>query len=370
MSNQQPIDFKVAESEFDLSLLPEESRVLGSETFHEAVTRYYKDAYREAGGRVDVAFAAGQIEVSWQPQSDQLPASATIAEHLEAGRYDQAIPLLKTRLQLQPDDTESLYNLGMVYSDRQQYKEARELLTRAVELEPGFANAYVALGVAALRAKDLEAAQAPLEKAVVLEPRNPFALRTLGQLCLMRNDPEAALPHLRNSARWASGDAIALFTLAQCLLGIGDELEQDEGAELLDQALALAPHGELAEKIKQEKGKLARKVMRAKAGGIPRMDVVMYCTGALEALADLNREQQMQVLLEVAAVGQKGLAINDPDQRHHLNSYRGGRTVSALQLACILFVATTLLLPGQNTGLDFEKEYELAQAMAKLKPPA
>jgi hypothetical protein len=27
-----------------------------------AVTAYYKDAYREAGGRVDVGFSEGQIE--------------------------------------------------------------------------------------------------------------------------------------------------------------------------------------------------------------------------------------------------------------------------------------------------------------------
>ena len=49
---------------------------------------------------MDVAFAGGEIEVAWEPQADQLPASATINEHLAAGRYDEAIPLLRTRLQL------------------------------------------------------------------------------------------------------------------------------------------------------------------------------------------------------------------------------------------------------------------------------
>lgn len=69
----------------------------------------YKDAYRDAGGRVDVAFTGGEIEVAWEPQADQLPASATINEHLQAGRYDEAIPLLRDRLQLEPDHVESLY---------------------------------------------------------------------------------------------------------------------------------------------------------------------------------------------------------------------------------------------------------------------
>ena len=110
-----------------------------------------------------------------------MPASATIAEHLNAGRYDEEIPLLRTRLQLEPDHVESLYNLGVVYSDRMQLKEARELLGRAVQLDPADANAQLALAIAALRDQD-PAAQAPLEKEVVLESRNPFALRTIGQL--------------------------------------------------------------------------------------------------------------------------------------------------------------------------------------------
>jgi Flp pilus assembly protein TadD len=132
-----------------------------------------------------VGFAGGSIEVNWEPQSGQVPASATITAHLEAGRYDEAIPLLRTRLQLEPDHVESLYNLGMVCSDRMELKEARQLLSRAVELDPSHVNAQVALGIAALRDRDTAAARAPLEKAVVLEPRNPFARRTLGQLLLI-----------------------------------------------------------------------------------------------------------------------------------------------------------------------------------------
>jgi Flp pilus assembly protein TadD len=82
--------------------------------------------------------------VNWEPQAGQVPASATITAHLQAGRCDEAIPLLRTRLQLEPDHVVSLYNLGMVCSDRMELKEARELLGRAVALDPGHVNAQVA----------------------------------------------------------------------------------------------------------------------------------------------------------------------------------------------------------------------------------
>jgi hypothetical protein len=63
MSEQQPISFAVPEAGFDLTLLPEKAREPGSEAFRAAVIAYYKDAYREAGGRVDVAFCDGRTRV-------------------------------------------------------------------------------------------------------------------------------------------------------------------------------------------------------------------------------------------------------------------------------------------------------------------
>jgi hypothetical protein len=60
-------------------------------------------------------------------------------------------------------------------------------------------------------------------------------------------------------------------------------------------------------------------------------------------------------LAEAGAVGQKGLSINNPEQIHHL---------SALQVVCILYVGVQLLLPGQDAGIDFAREYELAKGMA------
>lgn len=72
---------------------------------------------------------------------------------------------------------------------------------------------------------------------------------------------------------------------------------------------------------------------------------------------------QKQLLAEAAAVGQKGLAINDPKQMHQLRQYQGGSIVSALQVACVYDVGVQLLLPGQDAGIDFGREYELAKGM-------
>jgi hypothetical protein len=122
------------------------------------------------GSGVAEAFSEGNIEVIWDPASDQRPASATITAHLQAGRYEEAIPLLETILRLEPNTINSFTNLGMVYSDLGRLKEARQLLERAVELDPADANARVALGVAALLAT-CQATSTPAQR----QPRHATA---------------------------------------------------------------------------------------------------------------------------------------------------------------------------------------------------
>ena len=61
--------------------------------------------------------------------------------------------------------------------------------------------------------------------------------------------------------------------------------------------------------------RLAERVMRASAQSMPRLDAVMDPSSAL----------------------------------------------SALQVVCILYVGMQLLLPGQDAGIDFAREYELAK---------
>ena len=65
--------------------------------------------------------------------------------------------------------------------------------------------------------------------------------------------------------------------------------------------------------------------------------------------------------MEVATAGQKGLKINDPDTRLQLRHLPNSKPISALQAACLLFVGVKLLMPGQEAGFDFEREFEVAR---------
>lgn len=100
------------------------------------------------------------------------------------------------------------------------------------------------------------------------------------------------------------------------------------------------------------------------------MDGVTYLSSALEAYRALDLAGQEQLLAVAAAVGQKGLAINDPKQMHQLRLYQEGATISALQIACVDDVGDQLRLPGQDTGIDFAWGDKLAKGMVDCQSEA
>jgi tetratricopeptide (TPR) repeat protein len=119
------------------------------------VTDYFQKSYASMGGQLSAVFAAGRIEVAWEPAAPEPAgpgalAMASICPLLQQRRFDEARPLL----------------------------EARLLLRRAVIANAGDthaqANAQVALGLAALRQEDRSEARQALEAAIELEPRTPL----------------------------------------------------------------------------------------------------------------------------------------------------------------------------------------------------
>ena len=86
------------------------------------------------------------------------------------------------------------------------------------------------------------------------------------------------------------------------------------------------------------------------------MDAVKYLTSAMQAYQELEPEGQKQLLAEVVALSQRGLAINDPSPKHTLSHDRGGSSVSALEAACGYYAGVKPLLPGQDPGLDLGRE--------------
>ena len=55
------------------------------------------------------------------------------------------------------------------------------------------------------------------------------------------------------------------------------------------------------------------------------------------------------------------LAINNPDKKYRLKSLDGEFT--ALHLVSYMYVGTSIIMPGQDAGIDLSKEFKAAKSL-------
>src|SRR6266849_5593113 len=91
-----------------------------------------------------------------------------------------------------PNDSDKLTTLGMLYGDNGRYEEAIEPLQRAAQLDSDSFEVYHNLGLTYFRLKRFAEARAPLEKAVSLRPDFFGSKALLGATLYSLKDDESA----------------------------------------------------------------------------------------------------------------------------------------------------------------------------------
>lgn len=67
------------------------------------------------------------------------------------------------------------------------------------------------------------------------------------------------------------------------------------------------------------------------------------------------------IVMEIAKLGQGGLAINEPDRRYTLDTLP--REFSGFQLLSLMHVGLKRLDPAISAGTGLDREYEIAMSM-------
>ncbi|VVB63112.1 Uncharacterised protein [uncultured archaeon] len=88
----------------------------------------------------------------------------------------------------------------------------------------------------------------------------------------------------------------------------------------------------------------------------PRIDAVFYLLDAMWLFWGESLEEIREITFEIGMLGQYGLDINDPKETHVLRALPG-RTLSALQLVCIMYAGFKRIEPGMDIGVDLGEEW-------------
>jgi tetratricopeptide (TPR) repeat protein len=129
---------------------------------------------------------------------------------------------------------------------------------------PDFTDGWNALGVALSGMGKQEEAEKALKKSLELDPENGYTLKSLGAL-IGKSDPKEALPHLKRAAELLPSDQASQYGYAKALMESGSLADADP---VLNRAIALNEHFEIAERCREASTRIAHLKMRAGDAGI------------------------------------------------------------------------------------------------------
>ncbi len=151
-------------------------------------------------------------------------AVAIGAEHMRAGREEDAIKCFHRALKDNPDNVDAMLFLAAVYMKRRKTRaDAEALLERATQIAPGFTRAWLDLGQTYLkRSKRMEAIEA-FTRATVLEPENAKAWARLASTQSSAGYPEQAAEAFRKALALNPGVAGFHIGHGHVLKTLGDQ---------------------------------------------------------------------------------------------------------------------------------------------------
>ncbi len=151
-------------------------------------------------------------------------AFAVGAEHMRAGREEDAITSFRQVLKDNPDNVDAMRFLAAVYFKQDsKLRDAEALLQRATQLAPDFAMAWLDLGHAfKKRGKRMEAIEA-FRHATVLEPGNGFAWEKLASMTASAGYPEQAAEAFRKAIAISPNTAGFHLGFGHTLKTLGDQ---------------------------------------------------------------------------------------------------------------------------------------------------
>ena len=358
MTDSSVLKFSLSAQDFDASQLPAAARTPGTPAFREAVKHYLREEFSRLGGWNDVQVDDRTINVRWTPDRAAPDPLEQILAKLQRGENAGAITLLQLLLSDSPESFPILYNLGMALSDAGRLDEAEHHLRRALAVDPGSANTRVALGVALQRQGKSAEAVDELREAIRTDPNNPWAHRNLGACLANAGRLREGEQCFRRATELNPRDQTAWLGLAQALERLGEVENADEAYR---KVIDVDEYSDVAEMARDALRRIAQSTFRERGGGLERPDAVMYCLGALERFEKMAPAEVQRIAFEIAALGQRGLDVNDPASKYTLKSLPG--SFSGLHLVSMMYVAFKQIAPGQDIGFDLSREYEAAQSL-------
>jgi tetratricopeptide (TPR) repeat protein len=153
-------------------------------------------------------------------------------------KVQDAIQLFKSVVEAEPRNTEALINLGMALSQAHQATDAVPYLQRAIAIKPSNATAHQDLAAAYIQVNRIADAVVELKGALKLDPHSPQMHYDLGVAYKLQDDAVGAIPELETAEKLNPSGYEPAFVLGQVYMQVA---RYPEAARQLEVSLKLHP---------------------------------------------------------------------------------------------------------------------------------
>jgi len=160
--------------------------------------------------------------------------------YLNEGKVQLAFVEFQKAAQIEPNNKEIVYNLGIIYLQLEDYENAKQQFLKAVKLDPNFADAYNNLGVTYMELGQWNDAVASFKKALsnVLYRTPEKAFYSLGMSYYRLGEYDKAVHAFKDSIRRDYSFVFPYYGMALAY----NKLERfGEAAEVMDKAIMIDP---------------------------------------------------------------------------------------------------------------------------------
>ena len=144
---------------------------------------------------------------------------------MQIGQYGVAEELLGMAVQLAPEDTTFLCNLGTALYGAEKLDAAQDVFGRELDADEHCAAAYLNLGIIHKARNEFESAVTNLDRAVVEAPHDADAFAHLADALLRLGQYESARNIARAAVNLDNSQILGLFSLARALRDLAQPQE-------------------------------------------------------------------------------------------------------------------------------------------------
>ena len=184
-------------------------------------------AHRKLGQALAAAGRGGEADRHFESYFDRDPVASRVAEgaeHLRAGRADEAIATFREILRSHPENVDAMRHLGIAYwREKKKPGDAEAWLRRATAVAPDFVGAWMSLGLVLLDNAKPNDAIAAYRRAVELAPDNAAAWAGSGNAHAQAGQQEASVEAYAKSLALNPRAAGVHMSHGHALKTVGDQ---------------------------------------------------------------------------------------------------------------------------------------------------